>query len=300
MILEGPYGPSGESWAWSLGWETRTADGSVQPDATGVHEQIHAAPEGDPAEELFLTVTTPRIAGEAEIDRSDVPSPTTSTWCSDPGHDEAGPLRLCVLGGEPVPALTARQLVPLVGIPVTPHTLGRSHHRRRSGCSGPGEGWAVGPSRRDAQRPSGDPRQPAPSTGRGAVAWPSGRLGWARGSRHLSPHMVRRVRRRSATQPASVVVGQQRPTMKPHVNPGSIDCRTQPCIPGQFWVNGQVPRGVLGRGAMSRWTQASAVCSRSRFSVYQRRVSRARSIAPLAQYSEKAAWPLAAAVPTMS
>jgi hypothetical protein len=62
------------------------------------------------------------------------------------------------------------------------------------------------------------PRQPAPSAGCGAVDWSSGRLGWARGSRHRSPHTVRRVRKKSATQPASFVVGQQRPMTKPLVN----------------------------------------------------------------------------------
>ncbi len=72
-MVTGKYSPSGQSWAWSLGWETRTADGLIQPGYTGVHEEIYTAPEGDPGEELFLTVITPRLAGEAELGRSDVP-----------------------------------------------------------------------------------------------------------------------------------------------------------------------------------------------------------------------------------
>ncbi len=53
----------------------------------------------------------------------------------------------------------------------------------------------------------------------------------------LSPHAVRRVRSKSATQPALVVAGQQRPTPKPELKSRFIDDSKQPCIPGQFWVN---------------------------------------------------------------
>jgi hypothetical protein len=50
------------------------------------------------------------------------------------------------------------------------HTLPAAPlNRHLSGCSGAGEGWAAGPSRRDAQRPSGDTLQPEPSAGCGAV-----------------------------------------------------------------------------------------------------------------------------------
>ncbi len=73
MVIGGKYTPSGQSWEWSLGWETRTAEGPIQPGQTGVHEEIYTAPEGDPGKEMFLTVITPRLAGEAELDRSDVP-----------------------------------------------------------------------------------------------------------------------------------------------------------------------------------------------------------------------------------
>ena len=47
--------------------------------------------------------------------------------------------------------------------PNDPHEsalLARCPQPAPSGCGGAGEGWAAGPSRRDAQRPSGDPPQP--------------------------------------------------------------------------------------------------------------------------------------------
>jgi hypothetical protein len=70
----GPYSPSGQSWEWSLGWdEQRTADGPIQPGATGVEVLMYQAPPGDPGKELFMSVITPLLAGEAEIDRSDTP-----------------------------------------------------------------------------------------------------------------------------------------------------------------------------------------------------------------------------------
>lgn len=74
LFGQGPYTASGASWEWSLGWdEQRTADGPVQPGATGVEVLIFQAPEGDPGKELYMGVTTPRLAGEAEINRSDTP-----------------------------------------------------------------------------------------------------------------------------------------------------------------------------------------------------------------------------------
>jgi hypothetical protein len=65
-----------------------------------------------------------------------------------------------------------------------------------------------------------------------------------RHSRSLESQASRtfRVRKKSATQPASVVVGHQRPTVKPQASRGSIDHHTQPCTPGQFWVNGPLHR----------------------------------------------------------
>jgi hypothetical protein len=77
MSVSGPYSPAGEQWAWSLGWETRNAEGPIQPGYTGVDEEIYAAPEGDPGKELYLDVITPRIAGEAELGRSDQPETHT-------------------------------------------------------------------------------------------------------------------------------------------------------------------------------------------------------------------------------
>jgi hypothetical protein len=53
---------------------------------------------------------------------------------------------------------------------VSPTLLSASRNRLSSGCSGSGEGWAAGPSRRDAQRPFGDPLQLARSAGWGAAA----------------------------------------------------------------------------------------------------------------------------------
>jgi hypothetical protein len=60
---------------------------------------------------------------------------------------------LAVVTGEAGQRLMG-ELPPMLRRP--PHTPGRSPQPARSGCSGPREGWAVGPSRRDAQRPSGD------------------------------------------------------------------------------------------------------------------------------------------------
>jgi hypothetical protein len=96
------------------------------------------------------------------------------------------------------------------------HTLlAASHNRLRSGCSGPG--GRVGRRPIPQGRTAPFRRHPRPAVERSPG--PSGRLAWDRGSRHLGPHTVRRVRRKSATQPASVVTGRQRPTMKPQVKP---------------------------------------------------------------------------------
>ena len=77
-----------------------------------------------------------------------------------------------------------------------PHSLVALHNRPRSGWGGAGEGWAGGPSRRDAKRPSGNPSQPASSTGCGAASSPPSRSG-GRGANHprhestASPQIVR-------------------------------------------------------------------------------------------------------------
>jgi hypothetical protein len=61
---------------------------------------------------------------------------------------------------------------------------------------------------------------------------------------HLSPHTVRRVRRKSATRLASVVVGQQRPTVKSQVRLRSHQLPHAAVHPGQFWVLEPMNRGA--------------------------------------------------------
>jgi len=62
-------------------------------------------------------------------------------------------------------------------------TPGRFEQPAPLGCRGLGEGWAGGPSRRDAKRPSGDPLQPTHSAGgeaaSGSQDLPAGRMGRA-------------------------------------------------------------------------------------------------------------------------
>lgn len=60
----------------------------------------------------------------------------------------------------------------MVITPAHPHSPGRSPQPPQSGWGASGEGWAESPSRRDAKRPSGDPSQPASSTGCGATSSP--------------------------------------------------------------------------------------------------------------------------------
>jgi hypothetical protein len=78
-----------------------------------------------------------------------------------------------------------------------------SHNRHPPGCSGSGEGWAEGPSRRDAQRPSGDPLQPASSARCGsgpAAAWTvPARCDWA----EFSPHPVPKTSSRTRLLPSA-------------------------------------------------------------------------------------------------
>jgi hypothetical protein len=74
----------------------------------------------------------------------------------------------------------------------------------------PGEGWVVGPSRRDVQRPSGDPLQTAPWAGCGAVSSPPG-TAWmglriTRSQSAHSPQSPRKVRN-------SAIIGRRWPTM---------------------------------------------------------------------------------------
>jgi hypothetical protein len=80
------------------------------------------------------------------------------------------------------------------------------HNRHPPGCSGSGEGWVEGPSRRDAQRPSGDPLQPAPSADCGAVRPPPGRC--RRDATELSSVPIQSPRR-----PAGPVCFHLRPTL---------------------------------------------------------------------------------------
>lgn len=82
MKAEGPYSPSGESWEWSLGWETRTADGPVQPGRTGVHEEIYAAPEGDPGKSCSSPSSRRASPGRPSSVAATSPSTTTCRWSS--------------------------------------------------------------------------------------------------------------------------------------------------------------------------------------------------------------------------
>jgi hypothetical protein len=60
---------------------------------------MYQAPQGDPGKELYMGVTTPRLAAEAEINRSDTPSFTTSPWfCPDHG---SYPPRTRLAGDDP-------------------------------------------------------------------------------------------------------------------------------------------------------------------------------------------------------
>ncbi len=81
-------------------------------------------------------------------------------------HPHAEPLRKLHSGKRPQPrgvAQTDPQQTAGVRRPVT--TWPAPDNRFQAGWGELGEGWAEGPARRAAQRPSGDPRQPAYSRG---------------------------------------------------------------------------------------------------------------------------------------
>jgi hypothetical protein len=94
--------------------------------------------------------------------------------------------------------------------------------RSTSGCTEPGEGWAGGPSRRDAQRPSG-----GRSSRRGCRGWGRMFFRWSTSRDPLSPH---RVRRWSAKRPEMADVARQQPTVKVLVR---TDFQSQPTAPNR-------------------------------------------------------------------
>jgi hypothetical protein len=112
-----------------------------------------------------------------------------------------------------------------------------------------GEGWVVGPSRRDVQRPSGDPLQTAPWPGCRAVSSPPGtaRMGLRitpSQSAH-GPQSPRKVRN-------SAIIGRRRPTM---LN----DERAAPVRFPSISARSRTPR--VSSGSSSRRTAAPQVAS---------------------------------------
>jgi hypothetical protein len=98
------------------------------------------------------------------------------------------------------------------------------HYQLPSDCAAPGEGWAAGPSRRDAQRPSGGRRSRRGSRGCGGGCCHQGSV---RGDCCCgpSPHTVRRW---SAKRPETANTARQGPTIN-----ALVKCRfrSQPTAP---------------------------------------------------------------------
>jgi hypothetical protein len=99
-----------------------------------------------------------------------------------------------------------------------------------SDCAAPGEGWAAGPSRRDAQRPSGGRRSRRGSRGCGGGCCHQGSVG-GDCCGGPSPHTVRRW---SAKRPETANTARQGQTINALVN---RRFQSQPTAPNHPWVD---------------------------------------------------------------
>jgi hypothetical protein len=106
-----------------------------------------------------------------------------------------------------------------------------SHNPPSSDCAAPGEGWAEGPSRRDAQAPFRRPAQPE-TLPRGMGRVPPSEVALdAPADATRSPHTVRRW---SAKRPKTANIARRRPTAKVLLRRGF---QSQPTLPNHASVD---------------------------------------------------------------